>query len=92
MKTSHLKPRLMMGMLVIGCTPVAGIAQQSATDYPSRPIRFIVPYPPGGITDTHELGAEATTRPTQRFDAIGSVANESQTQHRSLPGRAPDAF
>lgn len=32
--------------------PVAGAQAPSASDYPSRPIRFIVPFPPGSGTDT----------------------------------------
>jgi|OpeIllAssembly_1097287.scaffolds.fasta_scaffold20817_2 tripartite-type tricarboxylate transporter receptor subunit TctC len=31
--------------------PFAGLAAVPAADYPVRPIRVIVPYPPGGITD-----------------------------------------
>jgi len=31
--------------------PVAAIAQDAAKDYPNKPIRFIVPYPPAGGTD-----------------------------------------
>lgn len=40
--------------LIVGCVALIGmagtaVAQQS---YPERPIRFVVPYPPGGGTDT----------------------------------------
>jgi len=31
--------------------PLAGPATAQAQDYPNRPVRFIVPYPPGGPTD-----------------------------------------
>jgi tripartite-type tricarboxylate transporter receptor subunit TctC len=90
MKTSHLKPRLMMGMLVIGCTPVAGIAQQSATDYPSRPIRFIVPYPPGGITDilARALGQKLTARWGQQV-VIDNRAGASGNIGTGIAARAP---
>ena len=30
----------------------AGVAVSASGDYPSRPIRFIIPYPPGGGTDS----------------------------------------
>jgi len=35
---------------VLLCAQFAGTAQ--AQDYPSKPLRFIVPYPPGALTDT----------------------------------------
>jgi tripartite-type tricarboxylate transporter receptor subunit TctC len=31
--------------------PLAGTGNASAADYPTRPVRWIVPYPPGGATD-----------------------------------------
>ena len=34
-----------------GCA-IAGIGQASAQDYPSRPVRWIIGFPPGGSTDT----------------------------------------
>jgi tripartite-type tricarboxylate transporter receptor subunit TctC len=36
-------------MLAVGAAPLVAFAQ--ALGYPSKPIRFIVPYPPGGGTD-----------------------------------------
>ncbi len=32
-------------------TVLAGIGCASAVDYPTRPVKWIVPYPPGGTTD-----------------------------------------
>jgi tripartite-type tricarboxylate transporter receptor subunit TctC len=36
--------------LVLACTSVLSLAQGEA-DYPNKPIKWIVPYPPGGTTD-----------------------------------------
>lgn len=33
------------------CMMSAGLLPVRAQDYPSKPIRFILPYPPGGVTD-----------------------------------------
>ena len=33
------------------CLALAGIGSASAQDYPNKPVKWIVPYPPGGTTD-----------------------------------------
>ncbi len=40
-------------LLVVGLTglTLAGIGEAAAVDYPTRPVRWIVGYPPGGTTD-----------------------------------------
>jgi NaMN:DMB phosphoribosyltransferase len=46
---------LMRMMTVIGAVVLAGFTQgaaaQAARNYPDKPIRLIVPYPPGGTAD-----------------------------------------
>jgi len=45
-------------------TPLSAAAQENVADYPSRAIRFIVPYAPGGLPDTvaRIVGQQLTER------------------------------
>lgn len=44
-------------------------AQGAAGDYPNRPVRFVIPYPPGGNTDVFSrlIGARLSERLSQQF-------------------------
>lgn len=63
MKSLH---RLLLALLPVVMCPFFGYAQQS---YPSRPIRLLVPYPPGGPTDVlaRSLAAAFFERNAQPF-------------------------
>jgi tripartite-type tricarboxylate transporter receptor subunit TctC len=73
---------LVLGIVVCGMLAATTIVQ--AQSYPTRPIRFIVPFPPGGSTDTYariigvKLG-EALGQPLvmdNRAGAAGSLGAE----------------
>src|SRR5260221_5079503 len=38
-------------LFAMGISAIASIGSASALDYPTRPVRFVVGYPPGGATD-----------------------------------------
>src|SRR6188474_3899819 len=81
--------RVVSGIAVCGLLATSTLVQAQPTSasgqaYPSRPIRFIVPYPPGGSTDTYsriigvKLG-EGLGQPLvmdNRTGAAGSVGAE----------------
>ncbi len=59
-----------LGLLLAAASTV--IAQQP-NPYPSRPVRFIIPYPPGGSTDP--MGRMIATRLTERWGQTVIVDN-----------------
>ena len=47
----HLRAFIGLALLIAGVTPSGARAQSPAADFPSRPVRMIIPYPAGGTTD-----------------------------------------
>src|SRR5689334_25377334 len=45
----RLISRILTGLVVLGS--VFALPASAQSDYPNKPIKFIVPYPPGGSTD-----------------------------------------
>ena len=45
---SHSGSALIALGLVLACSAPVQAAESSAEDFPSKPIRWIIPYPPGG--------------------------------------------
>lgn len=60
------KPKVLAALtLLVGLIPAGhSIAQQQASGYPARPIRWIIPFPPGGSNDIlgRYLGVKLTER------------------------------
>jgi tripartite-type tricarboxylate transporter receptor subunit TctC len=43
--------RTAIGLVALSMSALAGLGSALALDYPTRPVRFVVGYPPGGATD-----------------------------------------
>lgn len=76
-------------MLAVGL-PVSGLAADN-TDYPNKPIRIVVPFPPGGITDqlardvSHALAARLK-QPVIVDNKPGAGGNIGATNVARSPG------
>jgi tripartite-type tricarboxylate transporter receptor subunit TctC len=62
MKTAHAA---LAGAVTAGALGIASAPADAQQTFPARPIRFIVPYPPGGSTDP--MARLAATKLTERF-------------------------
>ncbi len=77
--------------VVAACTlALCGSLPALALDYPVRPVRFIVPFPPGGATDiiSRALGAKLTVALGQAF-VIDNRAGGGQRIGTALGAKAP---
>ena len=61
--------RAAIGLIAIGLSAIASMGSAVALDYPTRPVRFIVGYPPGGATDilARLIGQRLSERLGQQF-------------------------
>src|ERR1700689_1238504 len=82
---------VMLALLLTGARPAAA-ADDSAKDYPSRTIRIIVPFPPGGPADTiaRIVGQKMSERWREPViienRAGGNTAIGAQLVAKSAPG------
>ena len=85
---THLKrnrPLAGLALLLFAASAALGNGSANAADYPTKPVRFIVPYPPGGAPDlmARTLGADLTKLWGQQFivdnrpGANGIIATEA---------------
>lgn len=81
----HRMARVLCGLSLVLCSPWA-----AAQVYPSKPVRIVVPYPPGGIGDT--LARELGTQLGQRLGQPVIVDNKpgaSQVIGAQIVAKAP---
>ncbi|PHY06557.1 MAG: ABC transporter substrate-binding protein [Alcaligenaceae bacterium] len=90
-RRTTLVPWLAGFMLALVVGPVAA---QTPDSYPSKPLRLIVPYPPGGVTDNaSRLIGERLGRELGQTVVIENKAGAASTLASNLTARAaPDGY
>ena len=92
-----MKPRVNFARLfAVGLTILAfvGIGDVRAADYPTRPVRWIVPYPPGGGTDitARIVGQWLSERLGQQFVIENKPGAGNNLGTDAMISAAPDGY
>ncbi len=80
------------GLALAGSTALVGIVGDALAQevYPSKPIRLVVPYPPGGVSDNSSRAiAERLGRELNQTIIIENKAGAASTLASNLVARAP---
>jgi len=82
------------GITLLFCSLTATAVAQTAADYPNRPLRYIVPFPPGGSTDiVARIVAAALSEQLKQQVVIDNRAGAGGTVGAAVAARtAPDGY
>jgi tripartite-type tricarboxylate transporter receptor subunit TctC len=83
-----------MGLIAVGISALASIGGASALDYPTRPVRFVVGYPPGGATDilARLVGQRLSERLGQQFVIENKAGAGNNIGTEAVVNAAPDGY
>jgi tripartite-type tricarboxylate transporter receptor subunit TctC len=81
-------------MIAIGFSALASIGVASALDYPTRPVRWVVGYPPGGATDiiARLIGQRLSERLGQQFVIENKPGAGNNIATESVINAEPDGY
>jgi tripartite-type tricarboxylate transporter receptor subunit TctC len=81
-------------MIAIGLSGMASIGGASALDYPTRPVRWVVGYPPGGATDiiARLIGQRLSERLGQQFVIENKPGAGNNIATESVVNAEPDGY
>jgi tripartite-type tricarboxylate transporter receptor subunit TctC len=90
---SAMRSQSLRFVLVLGVW-LAGVGQTFAVDYPTRPVRWIVPYPAGGSTDilARIIGQSLSERLGQQFVIENRPGGGNNIGTEAVVHAAPDGY
>src|SRR5712675_152739 len=86
--------RIAICLIALGISAIASIGSASALDYPTRPVRFIVGYPPGGATDilARLIGQRLSERLGQQFVIENKPGAGNNIGTETVVNATPDGY
>jgi tripartite-type tricarboxylate transporter receptor subunit TctC len=86
--------RAAIGMIAMSFSAILSIVSSQAQDYPTRPVRWIVPYPPGGATDilARLVGQRLSERLNQQFVIENKPGAGNNVGTESVVNADPDGY
>jgi tripartite-type tricarboxylate transporter receptor subunit TctC len=86
--------RAAIGLTALGLSAFASIGSALAADYPTRPVRFVVGYPPGGATDiiARLIGQRLSEKLGQQFVIENKPGAGNNIGTESVVNAEPDGY
>jgi tripartite-type tricarboxylate transporter receptor subunit TctC len=86
--------RTAIGLMTIGLLAIASIGSAVAADYPNRPVRWVVGYPPGGATDiiARLIGQRLSEKLGQQFVIENKPGAGNNIATESVVNAEPDGY
>jgi tripartite-type tricarboxylate transporter receptor subunit TctC len=86
--------RTAIALIALGISAVGSIGTGSALDYPTRPVRWVVGYPPGGATDiiARLIGQRLSERLGQQFVIENKPGAGNNIATESVVNAEPDGY
>jgi tripartite-type tricarboxylate transporter receptor subunit TctC len=86
--------RTAIALVALGTLTLASIGSASALDYPTRPVRWVVGYPPGGATDiiARLIGQRLSERLGQQFVIENKPGAGNNIATESVVNAEPDGY
>src|SRR5205814_2770385 len=81
-------------LIAMGISAIASIGGASAADYPTRPVRWVVGYPPGGATDiiARLIGQRLSERLGQPFVIENEPGAGNNFATEAVVNAEPDGY